>query len=258
MNKPIIISVVNQKGGIGKTTTAMNVGCGLQSVGKIVLMIDLDQQRNLSKYLGFDFGKRPSISELIYGEVAGQSFFGFEDCIITNEEGVDYIPASKMLAGSVTTLGEDKNSQCVMRRILQSEFFSKYDYILIDCRPSLDLLVVNAMVASTYLLIPVQAEPFAVDGLNDLLDTYRTIVSTQNKDLKILGLLLTMVDKRMTMPKVVEERLREAFGSQVFQTVIPRISEAVYSVNNQKSLTSDKNSQLGKCYMNVVEEILNV
>jgi len=258
MSKPIIISVVNQKGGIGKTTTAMNVGCGLQSVGKKVLLIDLDYQCNLSKYLGFDFSKHPTISELIYGEVAGQSFFGYEDCIIKNEEGVDYIPASQMLAGLINTLGEDRNRQSVLRRIFQNEFFNKYDYILFDCRPDLELLVINAMVASTHLLIPLQAEPFSVDGLNKLLDTYKAVVATQNPNLRIMGMLITMVDKRMAMPKVVEETLRDAFGSMVFHTVIPRISEAVYSVNNQRSLISDKNSQLGKCYMNVVEEILNV
>ena len=256
MSKPIIISVANEKGGVGKTTTALNVGAGLNKLGKKVLLIDLDQQGNLSDYLGFDFSNRPTISELIYAMVARQPL-NPDSFVLTNAEGIDYIPSSKMLATTTSILSNDRDSNTVLQRILSEPFFEKYDYILIDCRPSLDLLVVNAMVASDKLIIPVQAEKFAVDGVGSLLDTYERIRQNQNPALTISGILITMSDARTNMAKDVDAVLRDTFGNKVFQTVIPRLSEASKSTSEQKSLVETKNSKLGKLYIKVVEEILH-
>lgn len=256
MCKPVIISVANEKGGVGKTTTTLNIGAGLTKAGKRVLLIDLDQQGNLSDYLGFDFSRRPTISELIYSEVARQPLNPC-DYIITNAEGIDYIPSSKMLATTTSILSNDRDSDTVLRRILRQPFFDKYDFILIDCRPSLDLLVVNALVASDKLIVPVQAEKFAVDGVGALLDTYERIRHNQNPELSIGGILITMCDARTNMAREVETLLRESFGDKVYKTVIPRLAEAASSTSAQKSLVETKNSRLGKKYMEVVGEIIN-
>ncbi|MEG0491512.1 MAG: ParA family protein [Hydrogenoanaerobacterium sp.] len=256
MSKPIVISVANEKGGVGKTTTTLNIGAGLNKAGKKVLLIDLDQQGNLSDYLGFDFSTGPTISELIYSEVARQPL-NHSAYILTGAEGLDYIPSSKMLATTTSILSNDRDSDTVLRRILSSSYFDKYDFILIDCRPSLDLLVVNALVASDKIIIPVQAEKFAVDGVSALLDTYERIRHNQNPALSIGGILITMCDARTNMAKDVELLLRESFGSKVYSTVIPRLAEAATSTSAQKSLVETKNSRLGKKYMEVVEEITN-
>lgn len=250
-----IISIVNEKGGVAKTTTALNIGAGLVKVGKSVLLIDLDQQGNLSDYLGFDFTVRATISELIYSSVAKQPFEAAE-FVLQNNEGIAYIPSSKMLSTTTSILSNDNDSQGVLSRILSASYFAQYDYIIIDCRPSLDLLVVNALVASNQIIIPVQAEKFAVDGLVSLLDTYNRVKRTQNPDLAIGGVLITMADSRTNMSKAVETLLREQFGDKVFKTVIPRLAEASSSTTEQRSLVDMKNSRLGKKYMEVVEEML--
>lgn len=256
MSKPIIISVAIEKGGSGKTTTTLNIGAGLAKAGKQVLLIDLDQQGNLSDYLGFDFSNRPTISELIYSTVAQQSL-DVSAFILTNAENIDYIPSSKMLSTITSILGNDRDSGTVLQRILRSPYFEKYDYILIDCRSTLDLLAINALVASDKLIIPVQAEKFAVDGVGSLLDTYERVRSNQNPTLTIGGILITMCDVRTTMSSEVEALLRENFGEKVFKTTIPRLAEAAKSTSAQKSLVDTKNSRLGKKYMEVVEEIIH-
>ncbi len=252
---PTVISIANEKGGVGKTTTARNIGAGLAKVGKRVLEIDLDQQCNLSDYHGFDFKVTTTIAEVIYAEVANQPI-DYSSAVKTNDDGVDYIPASKMLATTTSILSNDNDSQTVLRRVLSHDFFNQYDYIIIDCRPSLDLLVVNALVASDQLIIPIQAEKFSLDGVSAIMNSYKRVKSTQNPTLEIGGMLITMYN-RTNLAKEIEQLLREDYGNLVFQTVIPRLSEASNSTCNQKSLVDTKNSRLGEKYMAVVEEILN-
>lgn len=251
-----IISIANGKGGVGKTTTAMNVAAGLNKFGKKVLLIDLDQQGNLSDYLGFEFTRgSPTISEIIYSQVAGQQA-DIAAAIRTNSTDIDYIPSSKMLATTTSILSNDSDSQTVLRRMLQNAFFNAYEYIILDCRPSLDLLVVNALVASDKLIIPVQAEKFSVDGIADILDSYNRVKQTQNSELELGGILITMVDSRTGMSREVESLLRERFGDKVFKATIPRLAEASKSTCAQQSLVDTKNSKLGEKYLEVVKEIL--
>lgn len=251
-----VFSIANEKGGVGKTTTAMNIGAALHKAGKKVLLIDLDQQGNLTSYLGHNPEQDAvSISDLIYYAVSGHRV-DYEDCICTNADGIDYIPSSVMLATAVSILGNDRNSQTVLQRILRDSAFEKYDCILLDCRPSLDLLVVNALVASQKLIIPVQAEYYAVDGLSGLMDTYQNIRSTANPGLQICGVLVTMYDSRTNTSREVEGFLREQLGNLVFQTMIPRLNEAVKSTSAKRSLVFEKTSRLGALYDAVAEEIL--
>lgn len=256
MNRPIIISIANEKGGVAKTTTALNIGAGLVKHNKRVLLLDLDQQGNLSDYLGFDFSAHPTVSELIYSEVAHQPI-DLATIIMFNDEGIAYIPSSKMLATTTSILSNDNDSGTVLCRTLSRPAFNVYDYIIIDCRPSLDLLVVNALVASDKLIVPVQAEKFAVDGIVGIMDTLNRVRTTQNPMLELGGILITMADTRTNMAREVEELLRGQFGDKVFKTVIPRLAEAANSTCSQRSLVQTKNSRLGQKYMEVVEEIIN-
>lgn len=251
-----VISIIHEKGGVGKTTSAMNIGAGLVKVGKRVLLVALDQQPNLNTYLGFNQDRHMGISELIYAEVSNSIEIDYNKVVLTSDEGIDYITSSQMLATATSNLGNDRDSQTVLKRIFNQPYFTKYDYIIFDCRPSLDLLVVNALVASTDVIIPVQAEPFALDGITATMDSIRRVKDTLNPELHIAGILITMFDSRVKMAKEIADSLREHFGNIVFQTVIPRLAEAPYSANNQCSLVNSKDSKLGLRYMEVVEELL--
>ena len=256
MKKPIILSVANEKGGVGKTTTALNLAAGLATAGKWPLLIDLDSQQNLSDYLGCDLsGRNRTISDLIYSAVAGQDV-DLESCIQHNPEGLDYIPASKMLATAPSILSNDRDSGTVLQRILRQKETSRYDYIILDCRPALDLLVTNALAASDAVLIPVQAEKFAVDGLEGLLGTVSRIQKSLNPELHLLGVLITMADRRTNMAREVEKALRDTLKEKVFSAVIPRMIEAPVSTNNQRSLVNDPSSKLGVCYKSLAEEVI--
>lgn len=253
---PTIISIANAKGGVAKTTATMNIGAGLTKVGKKVLLVDLDQQSNLSDYLGFDFAAVPTISEVIYSNVAGHPI-NYDNVIRTSAEGMDYIPSSKMLATIISILGNDSNSQTVLQRIFKDPYFQVYDYIIIDCRPSLDLLVTNALAASNELIIPIEAEKFALDGVQTILDNYNSVVNTQNANLKLGGILIAKSATGTNIAKQVEDYLRSEYGNLVYSTVIPRLTaEAAISTCEQRSFVHTGN-RLGTKYMEVVEEILH-
>lgn len=256
MKKPIIISIGIEKGGVGKTTTALNLGAGLQHFGKKVLLIDLDPQGSLSNYLGFSAVQVPTISELLYDEVAGQPR-DIGSIIRTSAEGLDYIPSSKMLSTAITILAADSCSQTVLRRALHKPNFLEYDYIIIDCRTALDLLTVNALTSSDRLIVPVIAEPFGLDGLTGILETMQLVQQTQNPSLQLGGILITIADMRTTIAKEVETLLRQHFKDKVFRAVIPRLAEAPKSTEEQRSLVQTKNSRLGAKYLEVVEEFIN-
>lgn len=251
-----VIAIANEKGGVGKTTTALNIGAGLSCQGKKVLLIDLDQQANLTNYLGFKDDGKDTISDVIFAVASGH-YYDYSKVIRKNEsEDISYIPASKMLAVTTSVLSNVANSQEVLRNILADDVFKQFDYIILDCRPSLDLLVVNALVASDYILIPVQAEKFALDGVNNIMETFNRVRKTSNPNLKLGGLLITMADTRTNMAKAVEDTLRQGYNSKVFSTVIPRLIEATNSTFEQKSLINMKNSRLGELYKKAAEEVI--
>ena len=249
-----IISIVNEKGGVGKTTSTVNIGAALTTLGYKVLLVDLDQQSNLTSYLGCEV--RPgniTISELLYFKTANMQV-DYKNAVKQSEEGMYVIPSSKMLASITSVLSNISDSQCVLRDILKDKYFDEFDFILLDCRPSLDLLVVNALVASNSVIIPVQAEKFSLDAVYSTMDTISRTRAT-NPKLKLEGLLLTMVNKRIKMAKAVEESLRETYKDKVFKTIIPRLTEATTSTYEQKSLLSNKKSILGTAYLEVAKEI---
>ncbi|MEG1943223.1 MAG: AAA family ATPase, partial [Angelakisella sp.] len=180
-----IIAIANQKGGVGKTTTALSLGAALAKRGKAVLLIDLDPQGSLSSYLGFD-GSGLTVYELLTGSLP-------EECIRYSEtEKLDYIPATITLANADMEFVTAMNREMKLRRSLSQEAFERYDYILIDCLPSLGLLTINAFAAASSVLIPVQAQKFAVDGMGSLLGTLRLVQQELNPALKLNGVVCTM------------------------------------------------------------------
>lgn len=218
-----IISVTNQKGGVGKTTTAINLATSLAAVKKKVLIVDSDPQGNASTGLGIERNKRnPSI----YDMISKQELI-LEGIKKTNVPGLSIICANTDLAAAEIELTQVKNREFVMREILKQ--LKDFDYIFIDSPPALGLLTINSLVSSDSVLIPLQSEFFALEGLSSLTNTINLIQKNYNKNLFIEGILITMVDKRNSLSSLVEKDVRLHFGKKVYSTTIPRnikISEA--------------------------------
>ncbi|PCJ16395.1 MAG: sporulation initiation inhibitor Soj [Candidatus Cloacimonadota bacterium] len=213
-----IISVVNQKGGVGKTTTSISVASSLaDQLNKKVLIIDLDPQGNTSSGLGID---KSDQKFCVYNSLIGE--VSLNDIIIKSSiQGLDILPATIQLAGAEIELVNEINRENKLKRSLQN-ILDNYDYIIIDCPPSLGLLTINALSASTHILIPLQCEYFALEGLTQLLNTFTLIKGDLNPDLKIAGILLTMADNRTNLTTQIIEEVNEHFPYHVFETIISR------------------------------------
>ncbi|MEJ6509886.1 MAG: ParA family protein [Octadecabacter sp.] len=224
---PKIISVANQKGGVGKTTTTINLGASLARTGRRVLLIDLDPQGNASTGLGVDVATR---SVTTYDVLTGDALPS-DAAISTSVENLLIIPATTDLSSAdINLISNEKRSFMLYAALHQPDIDElKLDYILIDCPPSLNILTVNAMIASDSVVVPLQSEFFALEGLSQLMLTIREVRQTANEDLRIEGVVLTMYDKRNNLCQQVEADARNNLGDLVFQTVIPRnvrLSEA--------------------------------
>ena len=221
-----VVSIINQKGGVGKTTSTINLGCAFANLGQKILIIDLDPQGNASTGVGVESADREnSIYKLLSDRNNLQHYVKQ-----TKIENLDIICANVELSGFETEVAEDKNRAFILKEILGIlKEKSQYNQILIDCPPSLSLLTVMALVASNSVIVPLQTEFFALEGLSQLLKTVNRIKSSLNKSLEVEGIVLTMFDKRNKLCSQVEGEARKFFNEQVYKTVIPRnirISEA--------------------------------
>nr|WP_325252620.1 ParA family protein [Amylibacter sp.] len=222
-----ILSIANQKGGVGKTTTAINLGTALAAVGKRVLLMDLDPQGNASTGLGIDPSKR---NMTMYDVLVDQTPIN-EAIIRTNVPNLFLMPSSVDLSSADVELVDDQRRVLRLRGALEelSTFEDEFDYVLIDCPPSLNLLTLNALAASQSVIVPLQAEFFALEGLSQLMLTIREVRQSLNAILKIEGIVLTMFDGRNNLSLQVEQDVRDNLGDLVYKTVVPRnvrLSEA--------------------------------
>ncbi|WP_315898114.1 ParA family protein [Berryella wangjianweii] len=212
-----ILAIINQKGGVGKSTTAINLAAALGAEGKQVLLVDLDPQGNATSGLGID---KSEMERCIYDVLLNDATI--QQVIIPDiVEGLDLVPATINLAGAEVELVSEMARENRLREAVGS-LRGKYDYVLIDCPPSLGLLTVNALVAADKLIIPIQCEFYALEGVTKLLDSMKRVKSRLNASLDIYGILLTMYDGRTTLARQVANEVRTYFGKQVFETVIPR------------------------------------
>ncbi len=246
-----IIAFANQKGGVGKTTTAINVGASLAAIKKRVLLIDLDPQGNAGTGLGF---VRKTHNQSVYGVIMGTARAA-DNILSTAIPNMHILPSSAALSGAEVDLLDMDNREYRLRDALAA-VTEHYDYILIDCPPALGYLTLNALTSANHVIVPLQCEFFALEGIQQLMGTVFEIQKKWNPELDVLGVLLTMYDKRYGLTRAVEDDVRGTFGDKVFKTVVPRnirVSEA--PSHGKPALFYDFNSTGAQAYLRVATEI---
>ena len=248
-----IISVANQKGGVGKTTTTVNLGACLASLGKKVLLVDMDAQGNATSGVGI---RKPDVTRDIYDVLVNELPID-EATLITEHENLSIVPATLQLAGAEIELTSMMARESRLKGSL-AEVSSQYDYILIDCPPSLGHLTINSFTASDSILIPVQCEYYTFEGLSQLLNTVRVGQQHFNPELEIEGVLLTMYDARTNLGNEVVEEVRKYFREKVYETIIPRnirLSEA--PSHGKPIIDYDPRSRGAEVYQALAKEVVS-
>ena len=247
-----IMAIINQKGGVGKSTTAINLSAALGELGKQVLLVDLDPQGNSSSGLGVE---KSQVQNCIYDVLLND--VPVEEVIIPDVcEGLDLVPATINLAGAEVELVSEMARENRLKDAIGA-LRGKYDYIFIDCPPSLGLLTVNALVAADKLLIPIQCEFYALEGVTKLLDSMKRVKTRLNPTLDIYGVLMTMYDGRTTLSRQVVEEVRSYFGRLVFETLIPRTVKLSEAPSFGQPITLyDPSGKGAQSYMSLAKEVI--
>ena len=248
-----IIAFSNQKGGVGKTTTCVNMSSYIATKGKNCLLVDLDPQGNATSGLGF---AKSDIKNSVYNVLIDE--MPLEDAVIkTCIDNLDILPSSIDLAGAEVELVYVKDRERVLRKVLQKAK-DTYDYIMIDCPPSLGLLTINALASSDTVIIPIQSEYYALEGLSQLMNTIKLVVKHLNESLKIEGVVLTMKDNRAIISRQITDEIKKYFGKRVYETAIPRnIRLAEAPSHGVPILLHDTKCSGAKAYLALTEEFLS-
>ena len=247
-----IIAVSNQKGGVGKTTTTLNLATGLGMEGKKVLLVDLDPQGNATTGSGVE---KNEVEATIYEVIMGEADI---NTVIHASKHHDVIPANQHLAAAELELVSKEQRVNGLKNQLQ-QLQKSYDFILLDCPPSLGLLTLNALTAAKSVIIPMQCEYFALEGLTDLVNTIKRVKQKMNPDIEIEGLLRTIYDSRNTLSKEVSDQLSSYFPNKVYKTIIPRNIRVAEAPSFGKSaIEHDKSSKGAKAYIDLAREIIHI
>ena len=248
-----IMAVTNQKGGVGKTTTAVNLAASLAHLGQRVLMVDLDPQGNATMASGLD---KSSLARTVYQILLGE--LGVADVRQRAEKsGYDILPANRNLGGAEVELVDMDEREVRLHKALQA-VNDDYDYMVIDCPPALNLLTLNGLIAADSVLIPMQCEYFALEGLSDLVNTLRKLKKTLNPRVEIEGLLRCMFDARSTLSQQVSDQLKQHFGDKVYEAVVPRnVRLAEAPSYGLPAVQYDKASKGAQAYLALAQEILD-
>ena len=247
-----ILSIVNQKGGVGKTTTSINLAACLHKMKRKVLLIDLDPQSNATRGSGVDSATlQSSVNDVLLGRSS------IDEAIVSSiHDGYDLLPATPTLTESEVSLVSKNNREFILKNTLE-DISSDYDYILMDCPPSLNILTVNSLVSATGVLIPVQCEFYALQGLSELVNTINQIQSSSNESLKIEGILRTMFDSRNNLSNDVSDQLTEYFPNELYKTKIPRNIRVAEAPSHGKSILQyDGLSKGSLSYYSLAGEII--
>ena len=248
-----VIAIINQKGGVGKSTTAINLSAALGEMGKQVLLIDLDPQGNSSSGLGVEKNR---VSRCIYDALLND--ISLTEIIIPDvSKGLDIVPATINLAGAEVELVSEMARENRLKDAI-GPMRGRYDYVFIDCPPSLGLLTINALVAADKLLIPIQCEFYALEGVTKLLDSMKRVKSRLNPSLDIYGVLLTMSDNRTTLSRQVSDEVRRYFGKIVFETSIPRTVKLSEAPSFGQPITQyDPTGKGAQSYIDLAKEVIS-
>jgi len=246
-----VFAVANQKGGVGKTTTAVNLASALTKLGYRTLLVDLDPQGNATMGSGID---KSALTHTVYQILVGLS--SFDVVKVRSPDGFDVLPANRELAGAEVELVDLDDRERRLRRVL-NQVSDDYDFVLVDCPPSLSLLTLNGLCAAHGVIIPMPCEYFALEGLSDLVNSIKRVHAGMNRDLRIIGLLRVMFDPRMTLSQQVSEQLERHFGDKVFQTVIPRnVRLAEAPSHGLPGVSYDPSARGAQAYTAFAEELV--